>query len=80
MRHIIFTFAVFSALSGALSGCNKTADKADDKINNAATDQKPAFDLAPQREQLQKAKDLEKKMQQDAEDQRKIIQLQTNSK
>ncbi len=41
----------------------------------------PAFKLAePQRDALQKAKDLEAKMQQDAEDQRKVIELQTNPK
>ena len=71
MRRLFFTLAALSALFG-LTGCNKPADQ--------AADQKPAFDLAPQREQLQKAKDLEKKMQQDAEEQRKVIELQTNSK
>ncbi len=68
MRSIIYLFIVTAVLSG-LAACNKPDDK---KI-----DEKPAFDLVPQREQLQKAKDLEKKMQQDAEEQRRVIELQT---
>ena len=63
----LFTSAIFG-----LTGC----DNKDDKTVEA----KPAFDLVPQREQLQKAKDLEKKMQEDAEERRKVIEAQTNPK
>jgi len=68
MRNI-FIISILLTLMSGLSACNKTEDK--------TADAKPAFDLVPQREQLQKAKDLEKKMQQDAEEQRKVIEIQT---
>jgi len=68
MRHL-FIVTILSALLFDLSACKK----ADDKDPRAA----PVIDLVPQREQLQKAKDLEKKIQQDAEEQRKVIELQT---
>lgn len=62
-------FTMLTSLTGSLSGCSKTENK---------TEEKPVFVIAgPQREQLQKAKELEKKMQQDAEDQRKVIELQS---
>ena len=68
MRGIVY-LAALSTVFSALIACNKPDDK--------KVEQKPAFDLVPQREQLQKAKDLEKKMQQDAEEQRRVIELQT---
>jgi len=68
MRHLS-VIAILFVLFFNVSGCKK----ADDKDPRAA----PAIDLVPQREQLQKAKDLEKKIQQDAEEQRKVIELQT---
>jgi len=68
MRSIVYLFTITALLSG-LAACHKPDDK---KVED-----KPAFDLVPQREQLQKAKDLEKKMQQDAEEQRRVIELQT---
>ena len=51
-----------------LAACNKTDDK---------TSTPPVVDIAPQRAELQKAKDLEKQLQIDAENQRKVIQVQT---
>ncbi|PRC91676.1 hypothetical protein [Solimicrobium silvestre] len=71
MRHILI-FSLLLTLVCGLSACGKT--------DNKAVEEKPAFDIAPQRAQLQKAKDLEKKMQEDAENQRKVIELQTNPK
>lgn len=62
-------FAIVVAALTVLAACNKTEQKEDPK---------PAFDIAPQRAQLQQAKDLEKKMAQDAEEQRKVIEAQTN--
>ncbi len=61
-------FAMIIATLAILAACDKTEQK----------DVKPAFDIAPQRAQLQQAKDLEKKMAQDAEEQRKVIEAQTN--
>jgi hypothetical protein len=68
MRHLL-PIAMASATI-LMVGCNK----ADDKNADAKPD---VVDIAPQRTQLQQAKDLEKKMQQDAEDQRKIIEVQS---
>jgi hypothetical protein len=68
MRNFVIISFLLTSIIG-LSACNKPEDK--------PVEVQPAFDLVPQREQLQKAKDLEKKMQQDAEDQRKVIELQT---
>lgn len=72
MRNVVFSSSLFSLLLTSLFGlsaCNKAADK--------PADAPPVIDLVPQREQLQKAKDLEKQMQIDAENQRKVIELQT---
>ncbi len=72
MRNVVFSLSLFSLLLISLIGlsaCNKAADK--------PADAQPVIDLVPQREQLQKAKDLEKQMQIDAENQRKVIELQT---
>jgi hypothetical protein len=72
MRPILQTSALL-LLAVNLTACGKTDKK--------QVDEKPAFQIAgPQREQLQKAKELEKQMQQDAENQRKVIELQTNPK
>ena len=51
-----------------LAACSKSEDK---------NTTQPVIDIAPQRAQLQKAKDLEKQMQVDAENQRKVIEVQT---
>jgi len=53
-----------------LSACKKTGDK--------PVEEKPAFDIAPQRAQLQQANELEKKVQQDVENKRKTVELQNN--
>ena len=72
MRQILFISVLISLVSG-LTACGKTEKK--------QVEEKPLFEIAgPQREQLQKAKDLEKQMQQDAENQRKVIELQSNPK
>jgi len=68
MRSLVYLLTVPALLWG-LAACHKPDDN--------KVEEKPAFDLVPQREQLQKAKDLEKKMQQDAEEQRRVIELQT---
>ena len=68
MRHLLFITLLTTLLCG-VTGCKKS----DDKDPRAPA----VVDLVPQREQLQKAKDLEKQIQQDAEDQRKVIELQT---
>lgn len=60
------------ALCLTLSACKKADDQ--------QLGDQPIIDIAPQRAELQKAKELEKKMQQDAEDQRKAFELQTNPK
>ena len=56
------------AIMLTLAACSKSEDK---------NTTQPVIDLAPQRAQLQKAKDLEKQMQVDAENQRKVIEVQT---
>jgi len=71
MRNLLY-LTILSTVMLGLAACSKADDK--------KAEEKPAFDIAPQREQLQKAKDLEKKMQQDAEEQRRVIELQTNPK
>jgi hypothetical protein len=67
-----FKLVLFFILFCSLSACKKAEDKPNDAL--------PIIDIAPQRAQLQTAKELEKKMQQDAENQRKVIELQTNPK
>ena len=72
MRHILL-LPVLLLIAVSVTACGKTDKK--------QPDEKPLLEIAePQREQLQKAKDLEKQMQLDAENQRKVIELQTNSK
>lgn len=70
MRRILLITIFFTVVCGIFA-CNKIAE-------NKQAGEKPAVDIAPQRAQLQKAKELERKIQQDAEDQRKVIELQTN--
>ena len=67
-----FIIPVLAGLTLGLVGCSSKDEK--------AVEEKPAFDLVPQRAQLQQAKDLEKKMQDEAEERRKVIELQTNTK
>lgn len=66
-------FILLFAFVCTLIACKKPDDSVDKPIED-----KSAFDIAPQRAQLQKAKELEKKMQQDAASQRKIIEYQIN--
>jgi hypothetical protein len=78
MRHLsaitasatLVTFAALFAVSVGVTGCSKTEEK--------PADVKPAYDiLSTQKEELQKAKDVEKQMQIQAEEQRKVIEVQT---
>ncbi len=71
MRPFYLIPVVFS-LSLGLTACSHKDEK--------PVEEKPAFDLVPQRAQLQQAKDLEKKLQDEAEERRKVIELQTNPK
>jgi hypothetical protein len=71
MRPLFILTISFAVVCG-LSACKKAEDK--------SNEDQPIIDIAPQRAQLQTAKELEKKMQQDALNQRKAIELQTNSK
>lgn len=68
---ITHSLAVLAAALMVLAACSKTDKKAEDP--------KPEFDLVPQRAQLQKAKDVEKVLQQQAEEERKVIEAQTNT-
>ena len=68
MRQLII-FTSLLAIVG-LTACSKTDDK--------PADTKPAYDiLSTQHEELQKAKDVERQVQQQAEEQRKVIEVQT---
>lgn len=69
MRYAFIIFSIFTLCFG-LWACSKTDDK--------PAETKPAYDiLSTQHEELQKAKDVEKQLQQQAEQQRKIIEVQT---
>lgn len=59
--------------------CLSACKKAEENPNGKASEALPIIDIAPQRAQLQKAKELEKKMQQDEQHQRQAIELQTNT-
>ncbi len=68
MRHLSILISLFAVLG--LTACSKTDDK--------PAETKPPYDiLSTQHEELQKAKDVEKQLQQQAEEQRKVIEVQT---
>ena len=72
MRQVLLTSTLL-LLAFGLSACGKTDKKQEEE--------KPAFVIAePARDTLQKSKELEKQMQIDAENQRKVIEAQTNQK
>ncbi len=67
MRNIFMPALLVILISG-LPACKK-ADK--------QIEEKPLENVIPGQEQLQQAKGLEKKMQQDAEERRKVIEIQS---
>lgn len=71
MRHFVLLISLIAATLCLTAGCSKTEEK--------PTETKPADVLSTQKEELQKAKDLEKQiqMQMRAEEQRKVIEVQT---
>jgi hypothetical protein len=66
----ITTIFMLALMGLGISGCNKPEEK--------PAEAKPAYDiLSTQKEELQKAKDVEKQQQIQAEEQRKVIEVQT---
>lgn len=69
MRTVLVIASLFT-LACTLSACNKPADK--------PVEAKPAYDVfSTQKEELQKARDVQKTVDQQAEEQRKVIEVQT---
>jgi len=69
MRTILMISSIIPLFFG-LSACNKTEEK--------PADAKPAYDVfSTQKEELQRARDVQKTVDQQAEEQRKVIEVQT---